>query len=326
MPVFNNPEKIAEAWYWLVSRRRLRRGAVRRVAVGARELVVYRARSGRVTVLDAYCAHMGSDLGQGRVEGEALRCFFHRWKWDASGACVEIPCQSLIPESARVRSYPVVERHGLVWAWIGSGAPGTFPEVPELEGRAVTTALGNRFTKGCHPSVVLCNAIDAQHFQSVHGLRVELDLDPVSQDSRRVIFRNRTPFPKDALWRRLAARFYRGPLTYDLSYWYGTIGTVTLGPDFFHFHILFALRPTADGRTEGRTILVTKRRRGLGHVVSAFALAAARLVGAYFAAGDTKVFDTIRFRIRTPIAADKAILAFVRHVDALAALPARETA
>lgn len=321
MPVFNNPEKIAEAWYWLVPSKRLPRGAVRRATIGARELVVYRTRTGRPVALDAYCAHMGSDLGQARVEGESLRCFFHRWKWGASGNCEEIPCQASVPASARLGAYPVVEKHGLVWAWIGESAPGPFPEVPELAGKEVASAWGNPFRKACHPSVVLCNAIDAQHFQSVHGLEVDLDLDPVEADERRVIFRNRTPFPRDRLWRRLAARFYAGPLTYELCYWYGTSGTVTLGPDFFHFHILFALRPTRDGRTEGWTIPLTKRRRGLGQLVSWFALATARLVGAYFAVGDTRIFETIRFRLGTPIAADKAILAFVRHVDSLRALP-----
>jgi len=81
-------------------------------------------------------------------------------------------------------------------------------------------------------------------------------------------------------------------------------------------YLMFALRPTADGRTEGQAIALTRRRCGAaGALIDRLLLAVTALVGRYFARGDTIVFDTIRFDLRTPIAADRAVLAFKRHLD-----------
>jgi hypothetical protein len=97
-----------------------------------------------------------------------------------------------------------------------------------------------------------------------------------------------------------------------MSYWWGSNGTVTLGPDFLHFYIMFALRPTADGRTEGQTVLITKRRSA---AVDRVLLFLTQIVGNYFAEGDTRIFRTIRFDLKTPIQADAAIVRFVGHLD-----------
>ena len=107
-----------------------------------------------------------------------------------------------------------------------------------------------------------------------------------------------------------------------MSYSHGSTGTVTLGPDRLHFHIVFALRPTADGQTEGQTILVTRRRRGIaGSLLGRLLLLLTRLVGDYFARGDTRVFRSIRFDLRTPTRADRAIVEFIQHTERQPAVP-----
>ena len=111
-------------------------------------------------------------------------------------------------------------------------------------------------------------------------------------------------------------RFYAGPLTYAMSYHFGTSGTVTVGPDMLHFHILFALRLIDGGRTEGQTILITKRRPGFrGRAFNKAILLATRAVGNYFAKGDTQVFQTMKFDFKTPTKADHAIIDFIQHVE-----------
>ena len=83
---------------------------------------------------------------------------------------------------------------------------------------------------------------------------------------------------------RFVARFYKGPLTYAMSYWYGSLGTVTLGPDFLHLHLMFALRRADDGSTEGQTLAFTKQRRGpLGWLVNRVLLRVTALAARYFA-------------------------------------------
>lgn len=328
--VFNNAGRITEGWYWAMRADRLPRRRARALNFLGRELTIYRGADGRPIALEAYCPHMGAHLAEGKVEGDAIRCLFHHWKYDATGRCVEIPCQRESDFVPRLASFPVVESYGLIWIWAGRSAPGPLPFVPELGGREVEYRLANRFIKRCHPNVMMINAIDAQHFNSVHRLPVNLRLEPTTLSRHTILFQNTTEVQPRSWFTRLARRFYQGALTYVMSYWYGSTGTVTIGPDALHFHLIFALRPTADGRSEGQTILVTRKRRGLtGKALSRGLLWLTRLVGAYFAKGDTRIFESIRFNLRTPIKADAAIVEFIRHVEGQATvawgLPAEAT-
>jgi phenylpropionate dioxygenase-like ring-hydroxylating dioxygenase large terminal subunit len=295
-------------------------GEVKPVRLLGRDLVVYRGQNGRAVALDAYCPHMGAHLAEGRVEGNDLRCFFHDWKFDCSGACVEVPRMDKPPRAA-VQPWPTAERYGMIWVWTGAEATGDLPYVPELKDVDCDARLGNRFIKNCHPNVVLINAIDENHFNSVHNLPVDLLMETVAVNQNVQTFSNTTKVPSSNLFTRTIGRFYAGPLTYSMCYHFGSSGTVTVGPDLMHFHIMFALRMIEGGKTEGQTILITKRRPGaLGQAFNRVALAATKVVGDYFAKGDTQVFQTMKFDFKTPTKADHAIVDFVQHVDKQRAL------
>ena len=314
--VFNNPARVVEGWYWAMRSRELRRGVAKPLSFLGREMAIYRGEDNRVVALDAYCPHMGAHLAEGKVEGREIRCLFHHWKYNSDGWCVEIPCQAETRFVPQIKSWPVRERYGLIWIWAGPTPRADVPFVPELENQTVEFRLANRFTKRCHPNVMMINAIDAQHFNSVHDLPVDLNLEPEVIDENRILFRNTTRVQPHSLFTRLVSRFYKDALTYILCYWFGSTGTVTIGPDFLHFHIIFALRPAEEGRSEGQTILVTRKRKGiLGPALSRVLLYLTRLVGAYFAKGDTLIFETIQFRFRTPIKADSSIIKFIQHVE-----------
>ncbi len=324
--VFNRPDRVVEGWYWALRSRELKRGQVRAVNLMGRELAVFRGRDGRVVALDAYCPHMGAHLACGRVDGDGLRCFFHHWRFGADGAVTDVPCQPR-PPRVGVRSWPVSEAYGLVWIHTTPEPRAPVPAVPELEGLAVDALLGNRFTKKCHPNVVLINAIDSQHFHSVHNLPNVLDMVAEPVDRQRLIVRNANPVPRTSRLWRFISRFYASQLTYSMCYWNGSTGTVTLGPDFFHFHIMFALRTGPGGVTEGQTVLITKKRGGpFGWLFNRVVLLLTRLVGDYFAKGDTKVFETIKFDFKTPLKIDRPILEFIRHLEAQPTVPWTETA
>ena len=71
----------------------------------------------------------------GPVEDDCVRCPYHGWKYDASGKCVEIPANTadkVIPQRARVDSYPVEERYGLVWIFLGDLPANERPPIPEF--------------------------------------------------------------------------------------------------------------------------------------------------------------------------------------------------
>ena len=317
--VFGSKDKIIEGWYWAITSAEVPRKGVKALSFLEHELVVFRGESGQLNVLDAYCPHMGAHLAEGRVEGEDIRCLFHYWKFNGDGQCTDIPCLPK-PLKVGVRHWFTQEKYGMVWLWVGDGAPNQpVPFVPELKDLETDAIVANHFVKNCHPHVVMINAIDVQHFASVHNLPVKLDLIPNDiEGGKAIVFANSTHIPKEKWWLRQLGRFYDKALTYDLSYWNGSNGTVTIGPDFLHFHIMFALRPTADGKAEGRTLVITKKRSGIiGAVTNRILLGITYILGKYFAKGDTKIFQTIRFELKHPIAQDAAIMRFVQHVDRL---------
>lgn len=87
------------------------------------EPIVFFRRSDRnVVALEDRCCHRAAPLSLGRKEGDYLRCGYHGLKFDSNGKCVEIPGQDKIPPSARVRAFPVVERHSWIWIWMGDPA------------------------------------------------------------------------------------------------------------------------------------------------------------------------------------------------------------
>lgn len=316
--VFNQTLRIVEGWYWVVQSHRLRRGKAISVTIMGRDLVVYRTDDGRPVVMDAYCPHMGCHLALGKVEGERIRCFFHNWAFDQEGQCVDIPSLKQPLPGVRTRTWICREKNGLIWVWTGSDEPNhEIPEPDELVGKDYDYKLGRAFEKRCHPNVVMINAIDEEHFRTVHHIPGHLmDMQPTIVSDRNIRFANVAEKPRGNLVWRWIGKFYQGPIRYRLSYWYGSNGIVTLGPDFLHLYIMFALRQTAKGSTEGQTLVFTVKRRGVhGWLFNRVILWLTRIVGNYFSVGDTKVFESIRYDYKTPVPADRAVQAFIRHLE-----------
>jgi phenylpropionate dioxygenase-like ring-hydroxylating dioxygenase large terminal subunit len=308
---------VPEGWYWLTRSDAVARGKAIPVSFLKTELVVYRGQDNTVRAFDAYCPHMGAHLCDGFVEGNSIRCPFHFWKFDEQGKCVEIPAQKETGNISGLKAHKVKEAYGLIWLWTGfEGDTEEVPVIPELSGVVVDYKLGSKFVKNCHPNVVMINAIDIQHFRSVHQLIVDLDMRVTPLSSRCIQFSNTTAMPEKNFILKSARHFYKKSLTYEMTYWWGHTGSVMVGPDFLHFYIIFALRPTLGGRTEGQTILVTKKRKGfMGLIVNPLLLLASKLLGDYFAKGDTIIFSRINFNFKTPIRADKAIIDFIEHYE-----------
>ena len=105
---------------------------VKAVRVLGQDFVLFRNADGAFGLLDRDCPHRGADLAYGRNEGDGLRCPFHGWKFDITGQCTDTPAEptgSTLCQRIRQRSYPVVEKAGVLFAWLGNeGAePPPFP-------------------------------------------------------------------------------------------------------------------------------------------------------------------------------------------------------
>jgi phenylpropionate dioxygenase-like ring-hydroxylating dioxygenase large terminal subunit len=103
----------------------------RPVQLMGQHFVLFRDEQGRLGLLDRDCPHRGADLAYGRLENGGLRCPFHGWLFDVNGACLETPAEpadSRLCQGIRQASYPVVEKSGIVFAFIGEGEPPAFPD------------------------------------------------------------------------------------------------------------------------------------------------------------------------------------------------------
>ena len=160
-------------WFRVAYSNDVARGGVKKLHYFGRDLVLFREQDGAAHVLDAHCPHLGAHMGiGGRVEGDKLRCPFHAWLWKGDGSCAEIPYTDRIPANTHVRSWPVAERHGVIFVYHhASGAAPAFeiPEVPEIG------APGWRAPHVCHWEVrarwldMNENCVDQAHFKYVHG-------------------------------------------------------------------------------------------------------------------------------------------------------------
>ena len=82
-------------------------------------IVMYRGESGDYFAMDNRCCHRAAPLSLGRIEGDCIRCMYHGMKYDSQGKCIEIPGQDLIGDNFVVPSYPLVEKSGMLWIWMG---------------------------------------------------------------------------------------------------------------------------------------------------------------------------------------------------------------
>lgn len=134
------------------------------------ELVtVYRGEDGRVHVTQSHCAHRATLLSTGWVEGDALRCHYHGWKYDASGQCVEQPGED--PEFARkicLRTYPAQDYLGLVFAYLGEGEAPPIRRFPDFEKPGVVEAPALIEYWPCNLFNRLDNAGDPGHITYTH--------------------------------------------------------------------------------------------------------------------------------------------------------------
>ena len=101
------------------------------------DYVAFRTTNGQIGFIDQACPHRGVSMALARHEGCVLRCIFHGWAMDASGKVVDAPTHHGDPaaflKGIRTRQYPVRERGGLVWVWLGDLPAADFPDLPFFE-------------------------------------------------------------------------------------------------------------------------------------------------------------------------------------------------
>ena len=146
-------------------------GTPRKVRALGEDLILFRDGAGRAGLVHARCCHRGTTLYYGKVEARGIRCCYHGWLFDTQGHCLEQPCEpqgGLFREKVRQPWYPVEERYGLIFAYMGP--PERKPVLPRYhclevmdDGEFVETddsSLG-----GGGPQIIPCNWL--QHYENV---------------------------------------------------------------------------------------------------------------------------------------------------------------
>ncbi len=169
----NTTPDFPMGWYSVERSHLLAIGEVKPVKAFDREMVLYRTRSGRPVLQDAFCPHLGAHLGhEGRVVGESIRCPFHGWQFGVDGNCEKIPYCDEIPERARIRTWPVAEKNGEIYIWFhpeNSEPQWDLPDLPELEDPNWTTARYTEHLVPAHVQDICENSCDPVHFRYVHS-------------------------------------------------------------------------------------------------------------------------------------------------------------
>jgi nitrite reductase/ring-hydroxylating ferredoxin subunit/putative sterol carrier protein len=170
---------LPRGWFVVAFSDELTPNEVHRLHYFGRDLIAYRGASGRAYVADAYCPHLGAHLGHGgKIEGEAIRCPFHGWRFEGDGRCAEVPYSDKIPTKARLGSMPVREQNGVVYVFfdpsVAAGAVSSTPpwELLPLEEAGWTAGRSIVWRDlRTHPQEIFENTVDTAHIAPVHDGR-----------------------------------------------------------------------------------------------------------------------------------------------------------
>ena len=143
-----------------------------RVRLLGEDLVAFRDTEGKVGLFVQACPHRGASLFFGRNEEAGLRCVYHGWKFDVTGACVDMPsepAESNFKNKVRVRAYPTHESGGIVWTYMGP--PETMPPFRDLGTEVMANGQGRAAKQitYCNWIQALEGNIDTSHISWLHA-------------------------------------------------------------------------------------------------------------------------------------------------------------
>jgi vanillate O-demethylase monooxygenase subunit len=134
-------------------------------------VLIYRKADGSAVALHDRCPHRFVPLSMGHRDGDDVVCPYHGLKFDCTGKCNHNPHgNQKIPDAARTRAFPLVERYGFLWIWMGDEAanPDLIPDYSPLDGKP--SAIGYTYMRPkANYQLILDNVMDLSHIDHLHG-------------------------------------------------------------------------------------------------------------------------------------------------------------
>ena len=140
------------------------------VRLMSEDLVLFRSTAGKVGLIEPSCPHRKANLSYGVPEPEGIRCAYHGWLFDETGACVDQPSEpagSRFKDKVKMKAYPVQEFAGLIWAYMG---PLPAPILPKRDALTWENAWRDMYycTLPCNWLQCQENSLDPVHFEWLH--------------------------------------------------------------------------------------------------------------------------------------------------------------
>lgn len=207
---------LMQSWYVVCPSNELTDKPLARVICNE-PLVVYRQSDGAPAILQNICPHRRAPLSLGHTDGDLLRCAYHGMAFNAEGRCVHIPSQDVIPPRSHIRSFPVVERYGLIWVWMGlveAADSSQLPALPWREDNTWNSDIVQYFYVKSEYRLMVDNLLDLSHVAFLHANSIGFDANRLENDPLEVIvddnsvstqrvFKNTQQAPIHKIWREL---------------------------------------------------------------------------------------------------------------------------
>lgn len=161
---------LRNAWYVAAWADEIADRPIERQILGD-SIVLWRKADGEPAAVSAFCSHRRLSLAKGRVAGDRIACGYHGLEFAANGACMHVPCQNGVPKGADIRGYPVAQRYGLVWIWMGEAAladPATIIAIAEWGSPDWGYNRGPAMVYDCNYLLITDNLLDPSHVTWVH--------------------------------------------------------------------------------------------------------------------------------------------------------------
>ncbi len=161
---------LRNAWYVAAWSSEIDR-RLQQIRVLGERICMFRSDAGGVVALEDACPHRKLPLSKGRIKDGNLECGYHGLTFDCSGQCVWAPGTGGIPRGARVRRYPVHEKYGLAWIWMGDAAaadPDEILPIPNYDDPDWGINRGAALELKCNYLFVCDNLLDPTHVAWVH--------------------------------------------------------------------------------------------------------------------------------------------------------------
>jgi hypothetical protein len=234
--------------------------------------------------------------------------------------------QSLLKQAKKLNSYPTTEKYGFIWVFSDTTADHDLPLPPGITGRASALHL-KKVKLFAHHHVMMTNAIDLQHFKSVHSLDIDFDYEVIEQENGIFSWQLEGIIPKTSLKLKIAHYLLGGKFRYKVLFAGGSITSITYGVDQRYkgtgfkipsIHILWGPTPLKEGVSAVDIFFIIKDYKGLLSIFKKFGmyLLSFILLG-FLNDDDIKAFPHMRYNVGQLTAQDASLAKFIQLTNKL---------